>query len=77
MKYYSGIDVKVGDKVTLNDDEAGVVVAILDDREFLSAIYEDKWQNLDVGVIIVSSKYGVFHYPEINEEVVFHSRADD
>jgi signal peptidase I len=76
MKYYSGIDINLGDTVVLNDDEDGVVVAIIEEGKFLPAFKSEDWRYLSVGILVKSSKYGVFHYPTADEEIAFRSRGD-
>lgn len=74
MKYDSGVEIELGDQVILNDDEDGVVVAIIEQDKFLLPFSREAWNHVETGIIVNSSKYGVFHYPTVNDEIVFRSR---
>ena len=73
MKYFDGNEVRIGDKV-IADDSEGVVVCIIDAKQF-SEGYQDAWTYLEKGVLIETKKWGLIHYPEIDEDVMLVERA--
>ncbi len=75
MKYSNGIEVLVGDKVRLSGDEIGQVVGLLEDNQFDTSVNANEWLYLAKGALIRSSKYGLFHYSEMNDDIVFISRT--
>lgn len=75
MNYMNGTAVKLGDLVRLNDDEIATVVAIIEDEQFLPGVSAGEWRYLKRGVLIDSTKYGLFHYEDIDDDVVFIDRG--
>jgi hypothetical protein len=75
MKYPDGQEVKLGDKVRLCNDEVGIVVASMDTDEYTEENPKEQWGYLKKGVMIDSPKYGLFHYPESDEDLELISRA--
>lgn len=62
MKYPDGQSVKVGDKVSLGQDNGGIVVCSIDDNEYTEAYPKDQWSSLGKGVLILFPMYGLIHY---------------
>lgn len=74
--YLSGEEVLLGDKVKLNDDEVGEIVALIESGQFDETLHASEWSHLKLGALVRSEKYGLFHYLEMNDEVDFTSRKD-
>jgi hypothetical protein len=68
MNYATGEAVKLGDKVGLGDDSDGVVVFVIDTREYSAAYLEAEWSYLKKGVMLSFPKYGLIHYEQTAEE---------
>lgn len=67
MKYLDGNEIHVGDKV-IADDSEGVVVCVIDTKQFSNS-YPEGWISAEKGVFIETTKWGLVHYPEIDEDV--------
>lgn len=74
MKYQSGEDAKVGDKVRLSDGVEGVVVCSIDADEYTSDYPKTQWSYLKRGILIDFEKYGLIHYemPDPEIELIGH-----
>ncbi len=75
MRYKDGTLVALGDLVRLNNDEIGSVVGVIEDQQFLSGFRAEEWQYLKRGLLVDSTKYGLFHYEELGDEVEFVERG--
>ena len=64
MKYPSGEDVRLGDRVSLWADADGVVVCSLDTSEYSTDYPEKQWSYLKSGVLVLSPQAGLIHYIE-------------
>jgi hypothetical protein len=73
MKYHDGREVYISDKV-IADDSDGVVVSVLDTKQF-SQDYPEGWIDSDRGVFIETRKWGLIHYTELDEDVELIERA--
>ena len=76
MKYFDGREVKLGDRVKLDDDSGGVVVASIDTREYSAVCSEAEWAYLQKGVLVDFPRWGLIHYEEADEDLEFLARAD-
>jgi hypothetical protein len=76
MKYSDGRSVKLGDRVSLSDDTGGVVVALIDVREYSEGFREPDWSDLKRGVLINFPLYGLIHYEEPEEDLVLIARKE-
>ena len=75
MNYSSGEEVKLGDIVTLGNNNPGVVVCSLDTGEYSEKYSHDQWSYLKQGVLIEFMKFGIIHYSNILEhDIVLVSR---
>ncbi len=72
MKYLSGEEVLVGDKV-LADESEGVVVCVIDTKQFTDE-YPKGWNYLEKGVLVEAKAFGLVHYPETDEDLVLLER---
>lgn len=75
MKYSSGQEVKLGDKVKLGDDSGGVVVFSIDTDEYAPEYPKAQWDYLKRGVMVDFPKYGLIHYEEAEEDLELIERA--
>ena len=64
MKYSTGEEVLLGDKVILWAGAEGIVVCSLDSNEFSDAYSKAEWGYLKKGVLIESPQAGLIHYVE-------------
>lgn len=62
MKYPDGQEAKLGDKVTLGNDEPGTVVCSIDSGEYTSSFPEQEWSYLKQGILVDFTCYGIIHY---------------
>lgn len=74
MKYLNGMEVCLGDQV-LVDGEKGEVVAVIDSNQY-SSDYPSGWSCLGKGALIVADGFGLIHYPEPDEDLIFVHRKD-
>lgn len=72
MKYIDGIEVMLGDNV-LVDGEPGIVVAVIDSGQY-SETYTKGWGFLERGALIEAKVFGLIHYLEADEDLVFVDR---
>jgi pyruvate kinase len=77
MKYLSGEDLQVGDRVKLWDGNVGVVVCSIDDGVYSSEFSKEDWQYLSEGVLINSEKAGLIHVTESNEDMELIQRSNN
>ena len=75
MKYPSGEEVHLGDRVKLWEGCLGVVVASLDGNEFTASYPRADWEYLKSGVLIESDKAGLIHYLEPEKTLELVGRA--
>ena len=75
MKYPSGQEVRLGDKVKLGDDSGGVVVFSIDADEYAPGYPKTQWGYLKRGVMINFPKFGLIHYEETEEDLELIARA--
>jgi hypothetical protein len=68
MKYPSGQDVKIGDRVKLWDDQYGTVVCSVETGEFSKEYPKAEWGYLKSGIIVKTDTGEVFHYTEADED---------
>jgi hypothetical protein len=69
MKYYSGKEVLVGDRVRLWKGNLGYIVCDLDKREFSDGYAEEGWGHLKSGILIAADSGDVFHNEEFDEDL--------
>ena len=75
MKYPTGEDVRLGDRVELWKGCAGVVVAVIDRGEYASDYPKVDWEYLKAGVLIDSDMAGLIHYLEPEKTLKLRERA--
>jgi hypothetical protein len=68
MKYRTGRDVRLGDRIRLWQGELGTVVCSIDTGEFTSEYPEAEWGYLKSGVMVRADNGGLFHYRETDED---------
>ncbi len=77
MKYLSGEDLQVGDRVKLWDGNLGVIVCSIDDGVYSPGFSKEDWEYLNEGVLIDSEKAGVIHVTEANEDMELIQRSSN
>jgi hypothetical protein len=75
MKYPDGQEVRLGDRVRLGQDDAGVVVASIDTGEYSGQHSEAQWGYLKKGVMIEFPLHGLIHYEEPEPDLQLIERA--
>jgi len=73
MRYLSGQEVCVSDKV-ITDKSEGVVVCVIDTKQFTEKYQAEVWAYLEKGCLIETKEMGLVHYPEADEDVILSSR---
>ena len=73
MKYLDGKELCLGDKVRVAG-EPGTVVAVIDTNQYSEA-YPGGWSYLKKGALIEASAFGLLHYDNPDEDLVFLSRS--
>ncbi|WP_071873519.1 hypothetical protein [Atopomonas hussainii] len=74
MKYTTDEEIKLGDIVGVGRDDTGVVVGVIDAREFLEGYLAEDWVYLSSGVLILTQAAGLIHYPEPDCELQLIAR---
>jgi hypothetical protein len=74
MKYRSGHESRVGDRIRVGGDSSGVVVCSIDTDEYSPEFPREQWSYLGTGVMIQFANYLV-HYTEPDEDLEFLRRA--
>jgi len=74
MKYWDGQEIRLGDRVKLDKDEGGIVVASMDTDEYTDENPKEQWGHLK-GVMIEFPLFGLIHYDEPDEDLELISRA--
>ena len=77
MNYPDGQCVKLGDKVGLGKDQAGVVVCSIDTGEYTEEHPKAQWGYLKKGVMILFPKLGLIHYEEPEPELKLLARGSN
>ena len=75
MKYPDGRQVRLGDRVKLGGDDAGIVVASIDTNEYSTEHPSAQWSYLQKGVMIEFPSYGLIHYEEPDADLQLIARA--
>lgn len=73
LRYFDGEEVYLGDEV-IADDSEGIVVGVIDSGQF-SDDFQADWSHLGRGMLVETKKWGLIHYPETDEDVIFVKRA--
>ena len=75
MKYRSGHESRLGDRIRVGGDSSGVVVCSIDTDEYSPEFPREQWSYLGTGVMIQFANYGLAHYTEPDEDLEFLGRA--
>lgn len=75
MKYPTGEDVCLGDKVKAWQGNYGKVVCCFADQVFGESFPAAAWQHLKNGILVDTEKAGLIHIEEFDEDFEFISRA--
>jgi hypothetical protein len=67
MKYMSGEEVHVGDKVIADKSEGVVVCVIGSDRTQENC--DGRWAHLKAGMLVDTADMGLVHYPAADDDV--------
>lgn len=73
MKYLSGQNTKLHDRVQLWKDKFGIVVCIIEDRFFSDEFPQADWAFLQKGLLVKLDDGQLIHYPEIDEDLILLS----
>jgi hypothetical protein len=75
MKYHSGREVAVGDRVKLWHDKRGTVVCSIDSGKYSPNFPREEWEYLASGIVIETDSGEVFHYSDPDEDFEFVKSA--
>jgi hypothetical protein len=75
MKYLSGEEVRVGDKVRMWEGCFGIVVCSIDTDEYSMEHPREQWSYLQTGVTFETDCIGLVHYTESDEDLELLERA--
>lgn len=70
MRYSDGNDARVGDRVQIDGQFRGIVVASIDTGHYSSAFPEAEWSYLKEGILIDTEFAGVVHYRDSTDETI-------
>jgi hypothetical protein len=79
MKYADGLEVLLGDKVSLGGGMTGVVVAAIDSDNYSTTDLRRDWSYLSHGVLVQSSEAGMVHFsgPDADLQLIRRSQSFD
>ena len=75
LKYADGQEVRLGDRVKLEQDDGGVVVASIDTNEYSGKHSEAQWGYLKRSVMIEFPLHWSIHYEEPEPDLQLIKRA--
>ncbi len=75
MKYLCGDEIFIGDEV-IADRSEGIVVCVIDTKQFSEDYPEEGWSYLEKGCLIETKEMGLLHYPEADEDLIFKKREN-
>lgn len=75
MKYASGQDALLDDKVVLGNIAEGEIVCSIDTGEFSPLYPKSQWEYLNRGILVSFPKFGLIHYEHPEPELRFVQRA--
>jgi hypothetical protein len=75
VKYRSGQEARLGDRIRVGGDSSGVVMCSIDTDEYSAEFSREQWSYLGTGVMIQFANYGLVHYTEPDEDLEFLGRA--
>jgi hypothetical protein len=75
MKYKNGEEIRVGDYV-IADDSKGTVTWVHDAPQF-SQDYPEGWGGLSDGLLVLTEKWGLIHYPTADEDLILVRRQKE
>ena len=67
MKYATGEDAHLWDRVTASGGQRGIVVGSMDTDEYSSQHPREQWAYLGHGIMVDSEDAGLIHYPRPDE----------
>jgi len=77
VNYEDGQAIKVGDRVSIDSNYTGVVVANIEAGDYSKAHAKEQWDYLEVGVLIDTDFGGIVHYTKetfVSEEIRLQKR---
>lgn len=77
MRYADGREAKVGDRVAIDADRRGRVVACLDRDDYAVEYPAADWRYLERGLLVETDFGGLVHYPDAGVEGFELLRRDD
>ena len=75
MKYFSGENIRLGDRLRLSGSPEGVVVCSIDTDEYTEDYPAKHWQYLGRGVLADIPGYGLIHFTKADADLDFIGRA--
>jgi hypothetical protein len=69
VKYLDGQEVRLGDRVRVDHDPSGLVVACIETQEYSPEFPKAEWVYLQRGFLVMSSKYGLVHHERPDEDM--------
>lgn len=77
MKYSDGNEAKIGDSVAIDEHCRGVVIALIDTKEYGSEYSKEQWGYLKEGILIDTDFGGIIHYLNATDEkIILLKRAE-
>ena len=67
MKYHTGEEIRLWDRVKMWEGCTGIVVFSIDSDEYSSAFPKEQWSYLKCGVMFATDKAGLVHSSEADE----------
>jgi hypothetical protein len=75
MKYSSGEEAMLGDRVAIGRWSTGVVVCSIDRNEYSKNYPREHWSYLKRGVLVLTEAAGLIHYEDAEPDMELIARA--
>jgi hypothetical protein len=76
MKYPSGDEVRIGDRLRIGPSLLGTIVCSIDSGEYSPDYPKEQWAYLGRGVIVLTETAGLIHYKELDHDMQLVARGD-
>lgn len=75
MKYEDGTLAFIGDELSIWEGMNGKIVCDFEKKVFLEGYAQSDWSTEMKGIMVLSEAGDLFHFEELNEDIVFIARG--
>ena len=73
VKYSDGTVVRLGDRLSVSNGDAGTVVASMDTAEYSDEYPKENWAEPETGIMVLTDRGALVHFEEVHSHLL--SRA--